>query len=101
MILDPLPTSSTPQIADTPPSDFLVWKYGNSMAATSDELEKYLGVDRETDPRLDIHAWWIHHQTQYPVLFRIAMDIMSIPCMSAEVERVFSRYVPSVFCTDF
>ena len=30
------------------------------------------------------------HQTDYPILARMAFDIFSIPAMSSEVERVFS-----------
>jgi hypothetical protein len=87
-------SSNSSQTTIAPRSDFLVWKYGNSVATPSDELD--LGIDRETDPLLDVHTWWVHHQTQYPGLFRIAMDVMSIPCMSAEVGRVFSRYLLSL-----
>lgn len=95
MILNPLLTSSSPQIINVSHSDFLIWKYGNSVKAASDELKKYLSVNCEIDPLLDIHTWWIHHQMQYPILFRIAMDLISIPYMLAEVERVFSRCFPS------
>ena len=104
MTLEPLPTSSSlqvTQVVDAPRSEFLVWKYGNSAVAASDELERYLGIDRETDPLLDVHAWWLQHQTQYPLLFRMAIDVMSIPCMSAEAERVFSRYFSCLSYTDF
>jgi len=90
MIIDPLPDSAATQSTNASPSDFLVWKYGKSATTPSDELERYLRADREMDPGLDVHAWWMNHQTQYPLLFRIAMDIMSIPATSSEVERIFS-----------
>ncbi|OWT43214.1 transposase-like protein [Pochonia chlamydosporia 170] len=35
--------------------------------------------------------WWNQHQLEYPVLYRMALDLFSIPGMSAECERVFSQ----------
>ena len=35
--------------------------------------------------------WWSRHQAEYPVLYRMAPDLFSIPGMSAECERVFSQ----------
>ena len=35
--------------------------------------------------------WWNRHQSEYPVLYRMALDLFSIPGMSAECERVFSQ----------
>ena len=35
--------------------------------------------------------WWSRHQSEYPVLYRMALDLFSIPGMSAECERVFSQ----------
>jgi hypothetical protein len=35
--------------------------------------------------------WWSRHQLEYPVLYRMALDLFSIPGMSAECERVFSQ----------
>lgn len=39
---------------------------------------------------LDVLGWWADHKAKYPILYTMAMDILSIPGMSAEVERVFS-----------
>lgn len=37
-------------------------------------------------------SWWLEptQQTSYPSLYRLAINIFSIPTMSAEAERVFS-----------
>lgn len=35
--------------------------------------------------------WRSRHQTEYPVLYRMSLDLFSIPGMSAECERVFSQ----------
>ena len=40
--------------------------------------------------RNPIHWWW-DRRFEYPLLYRIAMDIFSIPAMSSECERVFSQ----------
>ncbi|KAM3519814.1 hypothetical protein MY4038_009658 [Beauveria bassiana] len=34
---------------------------------------------------------WSRHQAEYPVLYRMAVDLFSIPGMSAECERIFSQ----------
>lgn len=36
-------------------------------------------------------GWWSRHQSEYPVLYQMALDLFSIPGMSAECERVFSQ----------
>ncbi|KAH0405435.1 hypothetical protein KCU89_g55, partial [Aureobasidium melanogenum] len=40
--------------------------------------------------RLNVLAWWKAHQATYPVLSQMAFDVLAIPAMSAEVERLFS-----------
>ncbi|KAJ2983394.1 hypothetical protein NQ176_g716 [Zarea fungicola] len=35
--------------------------------------------------------WWNRHQLAYPVLYRMALDLFSIPGMSAECDHVFSQ----------
>jgi hypothetical protein len=35
--------------------------------------------------------WWNRYELEYPVLYRMALDLFSIPGMSAECERVFSQ----------
>jgi len=97
MVVDPLPESIAIQPSNPRHSEFLVWKYGRpAITSASDELDKYLGAERETQLDLDVHAWWMQHQKQYPLLFRMAMDIMAIPAMASEVERVFSRHILSL-----
>ena len=36
-------------------------------------------------------AWWWSNRKDYPILSRMAFDILSIPSMSAEIERAFSQ----------
>jgi hypothetical protein len=39
---------------------------------------------------VNLCAFWARHEAQYPSLARMAFDILSIPAMSSECERVFS-----------
>lgn len=59
--------------------------------AIKDELDKYLTehLADKTDWKGPLD-WWKAHQKQYPILSKMAADILSIPGMSAEVERLFS-----------
>ena len=54
-----------------------------------DEYEAYLTVlPSRCD---DIIGWWRDHQTIYPKLAQMAYDLIAVPAMSAECERVFSQ----------
>jgi hypothetical protein len=66
------------------------WIYQQS--SSHDEFDRYI-----EGPPLPIGAssalsWWLEptQQTSYPHLHRLAVNIFSIPAMSAEAERVFS-----------
>jgi hypothetical protein len=64
-------------------------KKGSSL--DQDEYTKYLlapVVLEVTDPR----SWWLEptQRKSYPALSVMALDILSIPAMSAEPERLFS-----------
>ena len=53
-----------------------------------DELEFYL-LERVTMVTEPI-SWWKEHQHRFPQLSRMALEFLSIPAMSDEVERVLS-----------
>ena len=73
--------------------DYLSRRYQKQKQKDTEslELDSYL---RSFDYRLagikDPLVWWKEHQTDFPILARMAFDIFSIPAMSSEVERVFS-----------
>ena len=54
-----------------------------------DEVERYLSssVIMQTEPLL----WWMQHKEEFPRLSMMAIDLLSIPAMSTECERVFSQ----------
>jgi hypothetical protein len=37
-------------------------------------------------------SWWREWEDKFPTWFEIAFDVLPIPAMSAEAERVFSRF---------
>ena len=42
------------------------------------------------DQEFDLYEWWRRQKGPYPTLSRFAFDMLAIPAMSAECERVFS-----------
>jgi hypothetical protein len=57
-----------------------------------DELDQYLSTPTVTNLSLKPISWWLEptQQSTFPNLSRMAIDILSIPAMSAEPERLFS-----------
>ena len=61
-----------------------------------DELERYLRwlIKNDGEPPIEqLVNWWSMAGSLYPKLSRMALDTLSIPAMSAECKRVFSRQV--------
>jgi hypothetical protein len=54
-----------------------------------EELDNYLRSESEGEFVAPIEYWRMN-EYKYPVLASMAWDILSVPAMSAEVERVFS-----------
>ena len=52
----------------------------------------------DDDSSFDLIEWWRANERVYPTLARIAYDLYSVLSMSAEVERVFSRYYLEIMC---
>ncbi|KAJ3498251.1 hypothetical protein NLJ89_g10242 [Agrocybe chaxingu] len=53
-----------------------------------DELRRYLDCDPEQVE--NVLLWWYEHRAVYPCLSRMALDYLSIPATSVDVERLFS-----------
>jgi len=77
--------------------DIMEFRFGTGEEI-QDELERYLNdpkltlVGHEANWTFDLMAWWKANEMVYPTLTRMAFELFSIPSMSCEVERVFSRY---------
>jgi len=84
-----LPNASTTYTTEGPPCALTTsWKTKRVAKVMKDELEEFLSLRciDVSDPR----QWWVQHQADYPALSKMALEILAIPAMSAEVERVFS-----------
>lgn len=62
---------------------------GGDIGGSFGELDTYLSEpsQKTTNPV----EWWIANEERYPILSKLALNIHSIPAMSAECERVFSN----------
>lgn len=82
----------TPELANGVNNSFHKWAQQKRRTSLGqDEYMKYLLapiVPEVTDPR----AWWLEptQRKSYPALSVMALDVLSIPAMSAEPERLFS-----------
>ena len=87
------------------PSNFDQWvsmsRYARPAVPEQDDYEKYLETvhfpnrpgESQSSSRpksVDVCAFWARYEAEYPSLARMAFDVLSIPAMSAECERVFS-----------
>ena len=67
--------------------------YKNRAPELRDELQDYLDLAPvESFESKNLFSWWQLHKEQFPRLFNVAMNILSIPAMSSETERVFSTH---------
>ena len=82
----PVPVDITTSKEKSPFDQFLDFQPQSRLA---DELDRYLSLPCEVvfDPLL----WWRSHQEGYPTLSRLAFDLLSVPAMSTECERAFSK----------
>lgn len=82
------PSQHAGRLPDLLPKDFYEnASEGDGPAAL--ELESWLGRHPETTN--DPVAFWQRQQQAFPTLSQKALDILSIPPMSAECERIFSQ----------
>jgi hypothetical protein len=74
-------------------SSFKKPRIANQIQKYNDDIYVDLHTAKPTDSIYTCpFAWWIEiGQARYPLLFKIAMDFLSIPCTSCECERCFSR----------
>ena len=60
------------------------------MNDIADEYDRFLASP--TDPSIsNPFSFWISQRSIYPQLSKMAIDILSIPAMTAGVERLFSQ----------
>jgi len=68
------------------------WKFNRNVPLRQEinEAEDYLNGEVESS-NINPREWWKVNESRFPVLAYMAWNILSIPAMSAEVERAFSR----------
>lgn len=67
----------------------------SARTQTQSEFLAYLSLAAiPFTPENNPMIWWPAHRTKYSTWFKIGCDVLSIPAMSAEAERVFSRHQP-------
>ena len=74
-------------------NSFLAWEDEQEdleLPTLFDEYQSYIAAPRIKAK--DVRKWWLEdtQQTLYPNLSKMALDLLSIPAMSAEPERLFS-----------
>lgn len=91
-------TTGLPQRPLTPErgnsSQYKAWiaKMRAKVDKNKDELQQYLDEGLATLGDSSALEWWCQtaQRCRYPLLSRMAIDVLSIPAMSAEAERLFS-----------
>lgn len=81
--------SSSPKLSDNLYVAHLQSKKLTKVA--KDEYARYLSLPPVDDVR-DPRSWWLEptQQKLYPNLSKMALDLLTIPAMSADAERIFS-----------
>ena len=64
---------------------------GDASTNSKTELDKYLAEDtEEPSPDFDIFSWWKCNSARFPVLSKVARDILAIPITTVASESAFS-----------
>lgn len=64
--------------------------HGSSINSKS-ELDKYLSEETEdTEMKIDLLVWWKASEQRFPVLSRLARDVLAIPISTVASESAFS-----------
>ena len=87
----PLTTRAPPPTNTKTPNAFFEWLDDDDDKAIEDEYDRYCALPQV--PRIKHrYEWWLEptQQKRFPNLSRMALDILSIPAMSADPKRLFS-----------
>jgi hAT family C-terminal dimerisation region len=89
-------TTVSSEIEQSNQNVFITWKHQQS-ARRADNTDEYFRYIREPPVPQDhikqgAYSWWLEERQQrlYPNLSKMALDILTIPAMSAAPERLFS-----------
>jgi hAT family C-terminal dimerisation region len=80
-----------------PAMTYTSWPYpppsterATSSTMVSEWLD-YLSIPRIAFDSVTPVQWWIDNRSRFPTLSKMALELLRIPAMSAEVESIFSR----------
>ena len=74
------------------PASFQLWLTPHDYYAEEEPVDEYETYMSSKPVKFDHPIeWWRANQSTYPKLSQMAFDLLSIPAMSAECERVFSQ----------
>ena len=87
---DETTTSSDPCLAKSP-NEFFEWLKEDDDTLIGDEYSRYCALPQVPGIKQG-YRWWLEptQQTSFPNLSKMALNILSIPAMSADPERLFS-----------
>ncbi|KAJ8488939.1 hypothetical protein ONZ45_g13779 [Pleurotus djamor] len=88
--LYPVPTLPPPVLSTPPQKINFTKRYQQKDRPDADQLLDFFKVPQESFDHCDPIKWWVGRKSQFPDLFRLARDILSIPGSAVAVERVFS-----------
>ena len=61
-------------------------------SSIGEEIKEFLEITTDFRPVDDLLAWWFNRRMEFPLLSRVARNILVISGSSNEVERLFSRF---------
>lgn len=72
-------------------NEFRKYKLGGKKEHVKTEIEKYLSEEPEDyDDKFDILQWWKINSPRFPILSKMARDILAIPVSTVASESAFS-----------
>jgi hypothetical protein len=89
-VSDPSPPLPTPAPGTRSPQKDFTARFKKKTKAVVDELDEYFKLEPEDFDLCNPVHWWMGRRAQFPNLFWLARDILSIPGSAVAVERVFS-----------
>ncbi|XP_073014639.1 zinc finger BED domain-containing protein RICESLEEPER 2-like [Primulina eburnea] len=70
--------------------EFKIYKSGGKGEVVKSELEKYLVEDVEEEKKnFNILQWWKDNSLRFPILSRMARDILAVPISTVALEAAF------------
>ncbi|KAK4394389.1 putative AC transposase [Sesamum angolense] len=84
-------TDHEPTRTFTIEQEFSMYKTGGKGDRVKSELEKYLGEDVEMHrDKFDILNWWKVNTQRFPILSKMARDVLAVPVSTVASESAFS-----------